>query len=35
MLPMPVRKKYWGIFTISEGVGGIVGLFNILYNEYK
>jgi len=35
ILPLPIRKKYWGIFTISEGIGGIVGLFNILYKEYK
>lgn len=35
ILPLPIRKKYWGILKISEGMGGFAGLFNILYMEYK
>ncbi len=31
----PVRWKYWGILKISEGIGGIAGLFSILFHEYS
>jgi len=29
------RFRYWGILKITEGVGGIVGLLNGKYREYK
>ena len=35
LLPFPIRKKYWGILKVTEGFGGIVGFFNVLYEEYK
>lgn len=31
----PVKKKYWSLLILSEGAGGIAGLFNIKYHEYK
>lgn len=31
----PIKKKYWGILKITEGFGGLVGFFNIVYEEYK
>jgi hypothetical protein len=33
--PIPVKKRYWGILKLSEGVGGLTGLFDMLYYEYK
>lgn len=33
-IPFPIKKKYWGIIKLSEGVGGIAGLINIKYYEY-
>jgi len=35
VLPLPIKKKYWGILKITEGVGGLTGFFNTLYQEYK
>jgi cellulose synthase/poly-beta-1,6-N-acetylglucosamine synthase-like glycosyltransferase len=35
MLPFPVIKKYWGIIKISEGIGGMAGLANYKYFEYR
>ncbi len=35
LLPIPFQKKYWGILKFSEGIGGLAGLFNMLYKEYK
>ncbi len=32
---MPIQKKYLGILKLVEGIGGITGLFNMLYKEYK
>lgn len=31
----PLRRKYWGLLKISEGIGGIAGLLNIKFYEYK
>jgi succinoglycan biosynthesis protein ExoM len=35
IIPIPIRRKYWGMLKFSEGIGGIAGLFSINYNEYK
>lgn len=35
LLPFNVKTKYWGILTIVEGYGGLAGLFNVKYHEYK
>jgi len=35
MLLSPIKKNYWGILKLSEGIGGLAGLFNIRYREYK
>jgi succinoglycan biosynthesis protein ExoM len=34
-LPFNTKNKYWGILRISEGIGGLSGLFSIKYHEYK
>jgi glycosyltransferase involved in cell wall biosynthesis len=31
----PIKNKYWGILTFTEGIGGLAGLVNVLYKEYK
>jgi len=31
----PIKRKYWGILKITEGLGGLIGFFNIVYEEYK
>jgi hypothetical protein len=35
LIPIPVKRRYGGILMLSEGVGGLTGLFNMLYFEYK
>ena len=35
LLILPIKKRYWGILTLTEGIGGLAGFFSILYNEYK
>jgi succinoglycan biosynthesis protein ExoM len=35
ILPVKIKKRYWGILTFSEGIGGLAGLINIFYYEYK
>jgi succinoglycan biosynthesis protein ExoM len=35
MLLSPIKKNYWGIMKLYEGVGGLAGLFDIQYREYK
>jgi succinoglycan biosynthesis protein ExoM len=35
LIIFPIKRKYWGILTLTEGVGGVTGLANILYKEYK
>jgi succinoglycan biosynthesis protein ExoM len=32
---IPVKKRYWGILKLSEGIGGLSGLLSIKYDEYK
>lgn len=32
---IPFKQKYWGILKFFEGIGGIAGVFNLLYKEYK
>ena len=29
MLLSPIKKNYWGVIKLSEGFGGLAGLFNI------
>lgn len=33
--PFPMKRKYWGLLKLSEGMGGVAGLFSIKYYEYK
>lgn len=35
LIVLPIKKRYWGVLKISEGLGGIAGLGNKIYNEYK
>lgn len=32
---IPIQQRYWGIYTFTKGIGGLTGLFNLLYKEYK
>ena len=32
---LPLKKRYWSLIKISEGVGGFAGLLSIKYNEYN
>jgi hypothetical protein len=32
---LPIRKRYWGVLKISEGVGGVTGILAIRYSAYK
>ncbi len=35
LVPLPLKRKFWGPLKISEGVGAIAGSLNMKYNEYK
>lgn len=35
LLPFRGKNKYWGILKVSEGWGGLAGLFSVKYHEYK
>jgi len=35
IVPIPIRKRYWGLLKLSEGIGGLAALFNIRYHAYK
>lgn len=35
LIPITFEKRYWGIFKIAEGCGGIAGLLSLRYEEYK
>ncbi len=35
LLMLPFQKKYWGLVKLSEGFGGLAGLVNVSYSEYK
>jgi succinoglycan biosynthesis protein ExoM len=35
LILIPVKHKYWGILKLTEGIGGMAGLGNLLYQEYK
>lgn len=35
LLLLPVKTKYWGLLKLTEGVGGLSGVFNMMYKEYK
>lgn len=35
MIILPIKKRYWGLRKLIEGVGGLAGLGNLLYEEYK
>lgn len=32
---LPVPNRYWGIIRLIDGVGGIAGVLNLQYSEYK
>jgi len=35
LILLPLKRRYWGLFKMAEGFGGISGLLAIRYNEYK
>lgn len=35
VLLIPINRKYWGLIKISEGMGGIAGIFNLKSYEYR
>lgn len=35
LLPFRGKNRYWGILKVTEGWGGLAGLFSIKYHEYK
>lgn len=35
LMLLPIKRRYWGILKLSEGLGGIAGLGNKIYSEYK
>jgi hypothetical protein len=35
LLIFPIELRYWGILKLTEGIGGLTGIFSILYKEYK
>lgn len=32
---LPITKKYWGLFKLAEGMGGLAGFLSLRYNAYK
>jgi succinoglycan biosynthesis protein ExoM len=34
LIIFPVRKRYWGLLKLSEGLGGIAGFLSLRYNAY-
>jgi glycosyltransferase involved in cell wall biosynthesis len=34
LIPFPIRKRYWGLLKLSEGLGGIAGFLSLRYNAY-
>jgi succinoglycan biosynthesis protein ExoM len=32
---LPIKRRYWGVRKVTEGIGGLAGLGNLLYKEYK
>jgi succinoglycan biosynthesis protein ExoM len=34
LILFPFRKRYWGLFKLAEGIGGLAGFLSIRYNAY-
>lgn len=34
LLFLPIKKRFWGVLKLTEGIGGIIGLQHV-YKEYK
>jgi len=32
---IPFQKRYWSLFAISNGLGGLAGMFSLTYEEYR
>jgi succinoglycan biosynthesis protein ExoM len=35
IIPIPIKRRYYGLLKFSEGLGGIAALLNIRHHEYK
>jgi cellulose synthase/poly-beta-1,6-N-acetylglucosamine synthase-like glycosyltransferase len=35
LILIPIKRKYWGVLKISEGIGSLTGLLSIRVYEYK
>lgn len=35
LMIIPFKRRYWGILKFANGLGGLAGLGNLLYKEYK
>ena len=35
LMLFPTKLKYWGVLKVAEGYGGMAGLVNVKYHEYK
>lgn len=35
LIIFPIRKRFWGIMKIADGIGALTAVFNLHYNEYK
>jgi len=35
IIPFHIKKRYWGLIKMAEGLGGITAICKVRYNEYK
>lgn len=35
LMLFPTKLKYWGVLKVAEGYGGMAGVVNVKYHEYK
>lgn len=35
LILFPIKRRYWGVLKLSDGLGAIAGLGNKIYSEYK
>lgn len=35
LMLFPIKLKYWGVLKVAEGYGGMAGVINVKYHEYK
>lgn len=35
LMLFPIKLRYWGVLKVAEGYGGMAGVVNVKYHEYK